>query len=76
MLGLTAPEAIDQPANPRAAVAVAADRLEERHDAPAEWSGFSGVSAKTHATVVAAPAAIACTAWAIITPAVAPKALT
>lgn len=36
MLGLTAPEASDQPANPRAAVPALPDRLGERHDAPAE----------------------------------------
>src|ERR1700722_12122985 len=75
MLGLTAPEATDQPANPFAALPVP-DRLGERHEAPAERSGFNGVSAKTHATVVAAPAVMACTAWATITPAVAPNALT
>ncbi len=76
MLGLTAPEASDQPANPRAAVPALPNRLGERHDAPAERSGFKGESAKTQATVVATPASMACTACATIAPAVAPNALT
>src|ERR1700691_3421023 len=71
MFGLTAPDATLQPDSPRS------ERPREPpHAAPARSCGFSGVSAKTQATVVAAPAAMAWAAWVTITPAVAPNALT
>jgi hypothetical protein len=72
MFGFVAPEASDQPARPRRPFAAPGFFAPEPQDAPAETFGFNGLSANTQATVVAAPAAMACAACATMTPAVAP----